>query len=420
MLRQGAEPPPIARREDASQWRKLADKHDHRVDFTIGERIIAMPGIVQGLKFARVSRQTRTARSPQRWLAAISALDRFSRHSSQAGLPSQAGLRSRARGFTLIELLVVIAIIVILASLILPAVNTSREEARRSQCLNHLKQVAAAALAYETTQGAYPPGYLGPANPGAISSSSVYQGVGVLGFLLTYLGKDQLADNLDTNLDLAYPAKDDTSTTNISWFNQTAGRTFNVARNQITEFQCPTAANQPPIDAAIVTLHSVASDSVDPAATPELHAEELTSALGLALGITNYLGVAGFNGLTGNPTLDQKAGIFGNRSRTTIVRDGRAFTLLFGEATNESGRKTYSWMGAGCLPVFPRADHVSETPTITNPNDWRLFSSYHRGVVNFAFADGSCRGISMEIDQAEFEGLAGINDGYAVDLSIIE
>jgi prepilin-type processing-associated H-X9-DG protein len=78
-------------------------------------------------------------------------------------------------------------------------------------------------------------------------------------------------------------------------------------------------------------------------------------------------------------------------------------------------------MGVGCLPVIHRREFVASPQTITNPNDWRLFSSYHRGgVVNFAFADGACRGLSMEIDQGEFEGLAGINDGYAVDLSIIE
>src|SRR5262245_48942761 len=67
-------------------------------------------------------------------------------------------LESRPRGFTLIEVLVVIAIIAVLIALLLPAVQSAREAARRTQCVNNLKQLALATHNYEQVWGSYPLG----------------------------------------------------------------------------------------------------------------------------------------------------------------------------------------------------------------------------------------------------------------------
>ena len=71
-------------------------------------------------------------------------------------LHSPLSLPHSRNAFTLVELLVVITIIGLLAGMLIPAVNYARESARRTQCINHQRNLALAMLTHETAEGALP------------------------------------------------------------------------------------------------------------------------------------------------------------------------------------------------------------------------------------------------------------------------
>ena len=94
----------------------------------------------------------------------------------------------KQRGFTLVELLVVIAIIGILIALLLPAVQSAREAARRMQCSNNLKQVGLAMLTYEQARGVLPIGYVDK-----VGAPNGWPGHTAFAQILDYIEQDNVA-----------------------------------------------------------------------------------------------------------------------------------------------------------------------------------------------------------------------------------
>src|SRR5437870_12243072 len=105
-------------------------------------------------------------------------------------LSLQSSVRQRL-AFTLFELLVVVAIIGVLVALLLPAVQSAREAARRMQCTNQLKQIALAAHNIHDTTNAFPSGH----RVTHLSSDTYYMNWGIA--ILPYIEQQALFAQYD-------------------------------------------------------------------------------------------------------------------------------------------------------------------------------------------------------------------------------
>jgi prepilin-type N-terminal cleavage/methylation domain-containing protein/prepilin-type processing-associated H-X9-DG protein len=341
------------------------------------------------------------------------------------------------RGITLLELLIVVAIIAILIGLLLPGVQKVRDAALRSQCQNHLKQLGVAASNYQATPSSLPPGYLGPLDRPAIPGTNCYgnapnfagwldgQCVGLLPFLLPFVEQDGIYRQIvDTDLNgqtvpfqwnlnslgakgiagCGGPVSTAGTSCNSWWSN---GYNYNVSALPVKVFVCPAAQTDPNTLSGVFIVQMLQLNYLGGEAVPVqggFRPGPFDAAGSPAPALTNYVGVAGAIGITGDPTWGRYSGLFDNRSSNSLARvvDGTANTLLLGEGLGETNgghvSLGWSWMGMGVMGTWqglggPVSAH------------WSQFSSRHAGVVNFCFADGSVRGLKRLVDSGPWESV---------------
>ena len=302
---------------------------------------------------------------------------------------SVGAARRARRGFTLIELLVVIAIIAILIALLLPAVQEAREASRRTSCKNNLHNLAIAAHNFHENFGQFPPGELSRNPPTARPSLSGGSYLGHLALLMPQMEQNNLYESLRSNKAL----QGGNATT---WWSVSGE--FSRAQTKFPSLECPSASNYDNTRGIFVVLQPWGGRTM----TGWFYR---TSGAGNNLGRTNYIGCAGGLGdVTGG--WGRYKGIFTMRAEVRIrdVTDGTSNTFLFGEAAGSDGDE-FGWISLGGMP----------TAWGLGAATWYRFSSEHRGVVNFAFADGKVKGISENINNNVYRRLSGRADGFVVD-----
>jgi prepilin-type N-terminal cleavage/methylation domain-containing protein len=373
---------------------------------------------------------------------------------------SVRGWRSRA-GFTLIELLVVIAIIAILIGLLLPAVQKVREAAARSTCSNNLKQIALACHNYESAYQKLPPGFYGrqPITKDAGADAN-NQYIGCLSLLLPYIEQEPLYRQMKAQAVQVWDedvnhgelsASAVPPITVVPWFFGTTSGSpyppdiYKSAVQRVKTFQCPSYPDPQCINVVIgpVTWNGPANN-----VSISWWYEDYTGGGDTygRFGITNYAGVAGLGQGT-SPLWSKYAGMLTNRSQNKIaaIPDGSSNTLMFGELcgtqTTSAAVITNGVAGTPTTPNEYNMNWIGVGSMYTRRGlgqgrdaEWRQFSSYHTGLVQFAMGDGSVRGLRVGAtrnipdtttgnggspDWYVLQAMAGIADGVTFDPSAL-
>ena len=304
-----------------------------------------------------------------------------------------ATVRSR-RGFTLIELLVVIAIIAVLIGLLLPAVQKVREAAARSTCQNNLKQIGLACHSYESSYGYFP--------------TTTDDHAGMMVYILPYI--EQEAIYRQWNLNQPFDSAANSA----------------VAANTIKVFLCPSVPSpekkigQTRVDDTFMTQDHPRADYavcdevkddlnglVDPASEEQLGMlskdNPKPKPTSITDGLSNTLMVVEKAGCTEWWTMSGGQRVKGVQAGAPGVAEQNPSSWNWAHASNDFGF-------AGTDP----ATGSSGGSRAVNGDNNDAFS-FHTGLVNVVFGDGSVRSIRDSISVPAFARLVTARAGEVIN-----
>ena len=317
-------------------------------------------------------------------------------------------------GFTLVELLVVIAIIALLVHLLLPAVQAAREAARRTQCMNNLRQLGIGVVLHEDANGHFPSGgwghaWVGLPGRGAGGAQPGGWGYNVLPFIEETAVHD-LGAGTDPKVRRAGCAQ--------------------RLQTVVGIFYCPTRreARLYPATAGH-TRNPRESDPVTMVARNDYAANSGDVFSDFTLG-PNSLDQGDDPGYRW-ASMDRMTGLMHMRSQVRIeqITDGTSKTYFVGEkylnpddyATgNAPGDNESVYSGAGqdmnrwtMLNFPPIRDKAGQRAS-------QHFGSAHDSGLNMMFCDGSVRHIRYRIEPEMHRRFGNREDGQAVDTTVLE
>lgn len=311
------------------------------------------------------------------------------------------------RGVTLVELLVVVAVVGALMSLVLPAVQATRESARVATCRQRLRQVAFATLQFETAWNCLPPARIvAPAgNPDARVTSSTW-----LIRIMPFIGAADIASRWDETL---------------PYVDQDA----DVQSAVVTNFLCPTRRSH----SSSVSRPGRTSDRFSPCGCIIPGRQTAGGALAdfggnhgtpTDAGIPIALGAAGPS--TGTIVSSEPlpgTGRWRDRVRLVDIGDGVSRTLLIGEMHVPRDRLQEP---PDDSPAYDAADFFGMSrvggvgaPIAFGPDDDAAgmglfaFGSWHHGGCHVAFVDGRVDTVSPHIDSQTLDRLCHRDDSRA-------
>ena len=334
-------------------------------------------------------------------------------------------LRDSRSGFTLVELLVVIAIIGVLVALLLPAVQAAREAARRAQCSNNLHQIGLGAQNYASTNGALPMGY--GRTPEHIQATPPVNFVkhGFFVDILPYMEQANIYDRMDFNY----------VKTNASPY---ADPTRDVV---VESYVCPSWPD-PKVTGQVAPGFEYQQGAVNTytgiAGAVRNRGELLINSQFGALPDNGALTVEEIGIAAGRGTVKHLIGV---ERKLSQITDGQSNTLMVGEFVHRDcclGQLIEAppgnlrpWYLSG-FQDGPYAMKVAETPpnacVVRNsgscvtgnaiPFNYLPLGSFHPGVTQFVYVDGSVHVISDDIEIEVYKDVATANGEEPVNATL--